>query len=137
MQRTGVGNTAIQKAALCIHVRKRAAKLMAPSVVDVGVPGSEVAFVQLALANKKPAPTHRVIFRCHQFDPLCLITQRIILCARERKSAEHQYGCRAVHPCLTFAATAATAAAAAADTKHSKSKMATAVCAFAEFSDVR
>jgi hypothetical protein len=41
----------------------------------------------------------------------------------------------AVHPCLTFAATAATAAA-AADTQHSKSKMATAVCAFAEFSGV-
>jgi hypothetical protein len=41
----------------------------------------------------------------------------------------------AVHPCLTFAATAA-AAAAAADTQHSKSKMATAVCAFAEFCGV-
>jgi len=42
----------------------------------------------------------------------------------------------AVHPCLTFAATAAAAAAAAADTQHSKSKMATAVCAFAEFCGV-
>jgi hypothetical protein len=65
------------------------------------------------------------------FDPLCLITQHIIVHECERASAEHQYGCRAVHPCLTFAATAAVAAA--ADAQHSKSKMATAVCAFAQF----